>query len=496
MMLPVDLPPGFYRNGTDLESAGRWRDGNLVRWRDNAMQPVGGWARRVDVNGSEVVAVTSAAPRGAVAWQDNSSTQWLAVGAFDALKVVSGGGAITDITPSGYTAGREDAAYNTGYGGGFYGRGTYGSARPEVGQIRAATTWSLDTWGEYLVACTPDDGTLWEWQLNTASNAAAIANAPTSCAGLLVTPERFLFALSAGGEPLKVQWSDREDNTTWAAAATNEAGDYTLQSGGKIMTALNVRGQSLILTQTDAYTATYNGPPFVYGFEKVGSNCGVISRRAVATARGGAIWMGERSFYVYEGGAVQEFDSEVADYVFANINREQKSKIYAISNSQFGEVWWFYPSTGSTECDSYVAINYKEGFSLIGTIDRTCGVDVGALKNPIWFSSGGLMYDHETGQARTGATVFAETGPIITGPTTTHVMEMWPDEKTQGDVTATFKTRQYPNAAESSYGPYTMSAPTSVRFSGRQIRMRVTESSATGWRVGTPRLDVRQGGAR
>jgi hypothetical protein len=495
-MFAIDLPPGFYRNGTELESIGRWRDGNLVRWRDGAMQPVGGWERRVNANNDALAAITTAAPRGAISWQDNSGTRWIAVGSYNQLKVVTSGGTITNITPGSLTAGREDAEYNTGFGGGFFGLGLFGTARPETGEVQPATTWSMDTWGEYLVACSSDDGTLWEWQLNTASNAAAITNAPTDCVGLLVTPERFLFALGAGGEPLKVQWSDKEDNTTWTAAATNEAGSFTLQSGAAIMAGVNVRGQSLILTEVDAYTATYIGPPFVYGFERVGSNCGAISRRAAAAAAGGALWMGNRAFFAYEGGAVREIKSDVSDYVFNNINQDQKSKIYAVANSAFGEVWWFYPSTGSTECDSYVALNYEEGFSLIGAIDRTCGVDAGAIKHPIWFDSSGRIYNHETGTTHTGATAYAETGPIITGSTTTHVLEMWPDEKTQGDVTATFKTRQYPNGSESSHGPYTMSAPTSVRFSGRQIRLRVTENNDTSWRVGVPRLDIRQGGGR
>ena len=77
-----------------------------------------------------------------------------------------------------------------------------------------------------------------------------------------------------------------------------------------------------------------------------------------------------------------------------------------------------------------------------------------------------------------------------------NVVELIPDEKTQGDVTATFKTRFYPNGSESQYGPFNMSNPTSVRFQGRQVRMRVEGSVATDWRVGIMRLDARQGGRR
>lgn len=494
-LIPIDLPPGFFRNGTELESAGRWYDGNLVRWRDGAMQPMGGWVRRENSSGSELSAITTGAPRGAIAWQDNSGNRWIGVGSYNQLKVITSAGTITDITPAGLTAGIEDAAVNVGYGGGLYGVGLYGTPRSDIGTLSEATTWSLDTWGEYLVGCTADDGTLWEWQLNTVNNAAAISGAPTDCSALVVTAERFLFALGAGGEPLKVQWCDKEDNTTWTAAATNEAGDFTLQSGVTIQCGINVRGQTLILTETDAYTATYIGPPFVHGFERVGNNCGVIGRRAAAGAEGGALWMGARAFYSYEGGAVREVASDVADYVFSNINRSQITKVYAVANTSFGEVWWFYPSSGSVECDRYVAYNYREGFWLIGSIDRTCGFDRGAFRYPIWLSSGGLVYNHETGTAH-DSTPYAESGPVSLGEHSMHVVGLWPDERTQGDVTATFKTRQYPNSSESSYGPYTMSAPTSVRFSGRQVRMRVDQNENASWRVGIPRLDVREGGRR
>ena len=95
-------------------------------------------------------------------------------------------------------------------------------------------------------------------------------------------------------------------------------------------------------------------------------------------------------------------------------------------------------------------------------------------------------------------TPFAESGPfhIGTGANVMSVTEMLPDEKTQGDVNATFKARFYPNGTEREYGPFTMSNPTSMRFTGRQIRLRVEGQRYTDWRVGINRIDVVQGGKR
>ena len=315
---------------------------------------------------------------------------------------------------------------------------------------------------------------------------------------MMVTAERFLFALGAGGNPRLVQWSDREDNTLWAAAATNEAGDIELQTAGQIMCGLSVRGQSLILTDQDAHSATYQGPPFVYNFERVGQSCGVISRKAAISVDAGAFWMGQESFFSYSGGAAEELPCDVADYVFGDMNKSQTSLIHAVQMAQHGEIWWFYPSGSSNECDRYVALDYKEGHWTFGQIDRTCGVPRGVFKYPLWTDSLGNLWEQEVGLNYDGATIFAESGPISlgVGEQVMSATSMIPDEGTQGDVTATFKTRFHPNDDERSYGPYSMANPTDVRFTGRQVRMRVEGSRLADWRVGTMRLDVTPGGKR
>lgn len=488
-LVPLQLPPGVYRNGTDLQAAGRWRDASLVRWADGTMRPVAGWEARFDLNDT--------VPRGMHTWRDLSGSRHIAAGVYDKLYAVAQAGTVTDITPAGLTAGSEIAAQNLGFGGGLYGVGAYGTPRTDSGSYIDATTWSLDNWGEELVACSNADGDLYSWDLDIGNDAVVIPNAPTGNFGLIVTEERFLFALAAGGNPRKVQWSDREDRELWTAAATNEAGDIELQTSGQIMQAIRARGQTLILTDMDAHTATYQGPPFIYGFERVGSACGTISRKAAAAVDQGVFWMGNGSFFVYSGGQVQEVPSDVVDYVFTNLNGSYRSHIWAVANAQNSEVWWFYPSSGMTECDSYVSFNYLERHWSIGSMSRTTGVDRGVFTTPIWLDATGQAYNHETGVSYGGADVYAESGPIAlgAGDTVAVCTMLIPDEKTQGDVTATFKTRFHPNDTERDYGPYTMANPTSVRFTGREVRMRV-DGTATDWRVGIPRLDMKSGGLR
>jgi hypothetical protein len=392
------------------------------------------------------------------------------------------------------------ATQNLGYGGFTYGTSTYGTPRPDVSPtgIAAAATWALDNWGEYLVACRSDDGKIYEWDLDTAGRADLISAAPTGNSSILVTPERFLFALGAGGNPRKVQWCDQEDNTDWTPSATNQAGDFELSTSGKVICGERTRYGSLLLTTVDAHLATYQGPPFVFGFERVGYGCGVISAQASVSMDTGVAWMSDGSFYVFDG-AVKPLRSDVSDYVFSDFNYNQASKVNAVLNIEFFEVIWSYPSAASNECDRYVIWNYRENTWSIGSWARTTGVAAGVFDYPILIDPSGYVYDHEVGWNYDGASPYAETGPLEMGNGDRIMVarQVVPDEKTQGQVNVSFKTRFAPEGTESTFGPYTISSKyTDVRFSGRQVSFKVTGVQLADWRVGNFRLEAVPGGLR
>jgi len=307
-----------------------------------------------------------------------------------------------------------------------------------------------------------------------------------------------VFALGAGGVGNKVAFSDQEDTNTWTPAATNQAGSFTLATNGNLVAGRRMRGETLLLTDIDAHVARFQGPPFVYGFSQVGTGCGVISAGSCVVADQAAYWMGNNGFFVYDG-RVQPLRSAVGDFIFENLNQSQRSKVVGVLNSQFSEVIWFYPSAGSNENDSYVSYNYMEGHWQVGTLARTAGFDTGTFVYPNYVTADGIIFEHEVGYSYDDdSVVFAETGPIQLGAGDRLVVarSLIPDEKTLGDVTATFKTRLFPNSSESSFGPFTMANPTSVRFQGRQVQMRITGNTASSWRVGTMRLDVVEGSRR
>lgn len=421
--------------------------------------------------------------RSTAAWRTNSGTAWVVAGTHNNLFSITEAGTTTILLPTPLTGTTDDAAENLGYGQYYYGKGLYGRERPSTGVTDIGDNWALDTWGQDLLAVNSHEGTIYEW--NRAGNATAItgdADLPTQNTSLIVTEERFLLALGANGNPRKVQWCDREDYSTWAAVATNEAGDFVLETVGKIITAVQVRGKTLILTDTDAHTATYSGPPVVFGFEKVGFNCGAASQNCVVSLESGAMWIGTNGFYAYDGQIVREMPCDVFDHVFKDINLEQKHKIVAVQNSLFDEVWWFYPNGSSTENNRYVAYDYKENHWNIGKLDRTAGFDAGVFNSPFWFDTKGIMYQHETGYTHdyeedgVMVTAYAETGPIEAGngDNVVNLTKLIPEQVNRNSsFQFVLLTRNHPNSEEATHGPYLGSDETNVRIQARQLRLKI-----------------------
>lgn len=497
-LISIALPPGLHANGTLYQAKGRYHAANLMRFAQDAVKPIGGWQLR-----SSTAAPFLGAARAVTAWTDNSQSRWIAVGTHLKLYVQDESGANHDITPSGYSAGRPDAAQNRGYGGASYSAYNFGVERPSTVAFLPATVWALDSWGEDLVGCSDYDGALYRWSLNTGVAAAAITGAPTGCTGLVVTGEGFLFALGAGGDGRKVQWCDQQDDTTWAPAATNQAGDFDLPTAGVLMAGRALSGQTLLLTDVDAWTATYVGTPLVYGFQRAGSGCGLIARGAVAALDAEAVWMANGGFWLFDGHTAQPLDCEVADAVFGDINADQSSKVTAVLLGGPGEVWWFYPSGGATENDSYVAWAYRESRRLgrniwtLGQLPRLAGVGKSVGRTPpLMTDDHGQLFEHETGLdfPMGGSTLapFLESGPIELGEgeRLMEIQRIIPDERNAGDVQASLIPRGWPNGPDAPASTYDLTSPTDLLTQARAVRVRYTATRKADFRIGGFRLDV------
>ncbi len=500
MLVPLNIPPGVYSNGTEYQSKGRNFDANLVRWQFGALGPVGGWRKRTEyTEATDSYATVTGKARRVISWRDNNSQAWSAIGTHSNLYAMTISGVLSDITPTGLTVGRADATTGAGYGSGGFGEGPFGQSNPEAyTTLLPASIWSLDTFGEILLGVLPDDGKLYEWNLNTNVVATQVTNAPISNKCVLVTPERIVMCLGAAGVPRDIAWSDQEDRNEWTAAANNQAGNFSLQTAGTILNAVNVKGGSLIFTDKDVWRVVYLGPPLVYGFPQDNAGGGLVSAGAVTTADGAAYWMSHENFYVYTGYS-QPIACDVHDSVFKDINRAQISKVTAWHNASFGEIWWFYPSADSIENDKYVVYDYRERHWNKGNLSRLCATDKAPLPYPIAVDAYGYVYDHEVGYNHDGEISFIEHGPVElgTGENSSNLTFLYPDESAQGDVSITFKTKMYPNGTERSFGPYTATRqPVPIRVHGRQMLVKAIGAASTNWRLGIPRIEVKPGSKR
>lgn len=502
MFLPLNIPPGVSRNGTARQNRGRWYDANMVRWVQGRMQPIGGWEKATPEPYSDRVS-------GLHGWRvQGRDYSHIGIGTASRLYALVGASE-TDITPDDLTVGRNEASYGDGYGVDRYNIDTYGTPRESSSSslILGAASWSMDSFGDYLVACSTADGRVFYWDPTAGDTIAApVPNAPTDNAAVLTTHERHLMVIGADGRRDRIAWSDREAFDSWDYSdQTGLAGYLNLKTGGVLKTGLLVGNSILVLSDTDAFEVPYLGSTLVYGSERVGDGCGIISPRAVVSTDDFAVWMGESGFFVFKG-YVKNLPCAVWDWIYRDLNTGQKSLITAGHNSKFSEVWFFFPSGDSRVNNRYAVWNYREDHWSIGYFGRSAWTDEGALREPLAAGEDNWLYKHEIGYRAAGAArqsdVFAESAAIEIGDgeRTMSVTSLAPDRDAENTnrLQYRFGSRYSPVSQERQYGPFkpTGDGFTDVRFSGRQLTFRVEAHEDGDWRLGSVRLDVKQRGKR
>jgi hypothetical protein len=425
--------------------------------------------------------------------------------------------------------------FNFGWGFGTWGLSTWGTPRPTGSTVALGSrVWQFDTYGEDVI-CQLVDGSTYYWNLSSgvATRAAVLSGAPTkSTFALISTPDRHLVCFgtetvigdATTQDPMFVRFSNQEDITQFVESATNTAGGQRLTDGNRIVTAIRSRGQILIITDTALHGQQFIGPPFTFGFQQLGANCGCIGPHAAVDVNGLAFWMGTEAFYVFDG-TVKKLPCTVQDYVFKDLNQVQKTKVHVGLNSQFNEVTWWYCSVTSDFIDRCVTFNYLENTWAIGTMSRTAWVDLSVFPKPlgakylpdatdatistIYGLTAGraLIYQHETGTDDVDLPLesLLTSGyfDIGDGDNMLLMSRFIPDFKNQvGDLTIRLLLRAFPQAtaSPSSLDPYIITPTTTkvdTRARGRQISITIenNELGAT-WRYGTLRVDIQPDGLR
>jgi len=447
--------------------------------------------------------------------------------------------------------------YGYGWGTGTWSRLTWGSGTTSSTVILDPGSWSLDNFGEQLIATIKDGKTfVWDPGLsNPLEQRAVIMSGAPTATRLTIVSDRDRHVVHLGTEttigdtttqdPMFIRFSDQENYNVYQPTSVNTAGTFRLDTGNKIVAAVSGKDYNLILTDTAAYTMQFVGPPFTFSIRQVGSNCGCIGQHGVVYADGKVFWMGSGGgFFVFDG-TVKLLPSLVEDFVFTTsgnnigINYASNEIIYASHNSLFNEIIWFYPAgtpagNPSTQNNRSVVYNYVENTWATMSLSRSSFADASTYDVPYateYNISGIPSIDNLSGATNTfgASTYFAhEVGTnkialdgsetavaayILSGdfdlPTDgdgqylLRLSRFLPDFKNlQGNAIVTIFLKDYPvdTASSSQLGPFTINSSTQkidTRARGRLASLKIENNALNEtWRFGTFRADVNPDGRR
>jgi len=397
--------------------------------------------------------------------------------------------------------------------------------------------WSHDNFGEDLLINARDGGIFyWDRTNNLSTRAVELStrtgtkrSVPTIAKQVLVSDQdRHVLAFGCDGlggasdtqgdgvqDPLLIRFSSQEDPVTWYPLATNTAGDLRLGSGSTFVQAVETKREILVWTDTALFSLRFIGPPFTFGLSQLASNITIMGPNAAVATEDVVYWMGIDNFYVYAG-RTQQLPCSVRQKVFGDFNIAESDKVTSGINSEFSEIFWFYPSASSTENDKYVIYNYGEKVWYFGSLARTAWLDRGTRANPLAAGSQ-YIFNHEIGFDDDGSamTSFIESAAIDIGDGDkfTYIRRVIPDLTFLGSTNLsspqavfTVKSRRFPGAsfdntdAGTAIGSIsgdveTFTEQLHLRSRGRAFAVRV-ESTALGtkWKLGSPRVDLRPDG--
>ena len=421
----------------------------------------------------------------------------------------------------------------------FVGWGNAASVTVPGAQIRL---WSHDNFGEDIIINARDGG-IFYWdktnglgnraiELSATSTYSGETSVPTIAKQVLVSDQdRHVIVFGCDGlganssatqgngeqDPLLIRFSSQENPVDFFPTATNTAGDLRLGGGSPFVQAVETKQQILVFTNKTLHAMKFIGPPFTFGLQELSKNITIMSPFSAIAVEDAVFWMGVDTFYVYSGGQTVQLPCTVKDKVFLDFNFEERDKVHVGLNSEFSEILWFYPSSAGTQIDKYVAYNYLEKVWYYGTLARDAWLDRG-IRNLPQATGNQYLYNHEVGFDDDGSamTSFIESSAIDIGDGDKFlsIKQVIPDITFNGstsvnpDVSFTMKSRNNPGADfnETTQNTTQRSATSPVeqfteklnyRLRGRSFALRIDSTSlGTKYKLGTPRVDIREDGRR
>jgi hypothetical protein len=447
------------------------------------------------------------------------------------------------------TTGTADASFDINIGPAFstfgYGWGTstwntetWGTPRSTSSVTLDGRDWSLDNFGENLIA-TVLNGSTYQWSPTTdglLGKASLVANAPTvSKFSLVSTPDRHLILFGtestigtgSSQDPLLLRFSNQEDINTYQPTAENTAGALRIQDGSQIVGSDKARGAILVWTDTSLHGLQFVGPPFTFGLNQLGRNCGLLGQHAAVVVRDVAYWMGQNAFFAFDG-TVKKLPCTVDDFVFESLDLTQTDQIFAGVNTEFAEIIWFYVTNPNNDpqpqVNKCVIYNYLEQSWSIGSLNRTTWVDRGVFQNPlateyltdttanatptvIGLSNGvSKHYKQEFGTDADGSAMqaFIQSGDFNIdegGEQLMRISRFIPDFRDQsGDLSITWSFKNYPYGnviSQTASTVATTDTKKDIRGRGRQANFKIESNEQGGnFKMGTFTIDAFPDGGR
>lgn len=423
-------------------------------------------------------------------------------GAVAQSTVVGGGNVVIELLISPGI----DSSTDGLYGSGNYGVGLYDLSSNTAGYFGSG--WILQSYGQQLLAA-PIGGTIYVYNPAVGGRAYPLLNAPVSIQAFVVTAERFVIALGIDGNFLQLAWPSQEDYTDWAASLTNTAeSGRTLQGGRSFICGVTTRaGITLLFTDKSVFQAQYVGGTYLYDTPMLSDNNGIIGPHAACSIGDQVFWMGAYDFWFYNGSVDALPSEDIRAYVFENLNHNMVWKCHAGTNLAYKEVWFFYPSKDSKECDSYVIYNTVAQCWSVGKLSRSAWIEDNLFSSPYAANEQGIGFVHEQGVDANNAASewWLETGlmDIETGDMNVNIFGFIADfERLSGVAQLDIETQYYPLGEQSADGPFVIdgssaTARIDLRSDGKAFSYRLSGNElGSDFRLGMCRVDYQPSGAR
>ena len=426
--------------------------------------------------------------------------------------------------------------------------------------------WSLSNFGQVLVS-TIANGKTFTWDSSIAArlsthasmttsgfetriDAATDSGNPTATRVTLISPTtRHLIHLgtettigdSTTQDDMFIRFSEDESINKYTPEATNTAGTQRLQDGTRIMGGLVAKENILIWTDNALYTMKFVGAPFTFGFEQVGTNCGLIGKNAAIEIDGVAYWMGNNGFFSFDG-TVNTLPCSVEDFVYDNADTTKGQQVNAGINNLFTEVVWWYPTQGSEFNNRYVVYNYGQNNAQLPMGNWYTGTNTNSIRTtwidslvyprpyataynstntgtfPVVIGESGLgqtvFFEHESGNDQvnpdgsvTTLTSFIQSFSFSLQPDQSEVFlamrRFLPNFKVLvGNNQVTLSIKDFPaeDDVQTTLSPFTINSNTlkvDTRARGRYANIKIENTGVNeSWRFGTFQVDIQPDGRR